>query len=123
MQENYNNKIKEVPQLNLKTGISMDYFNEINFIFGALTSSSLGLNFIKKILKENPIYLKKYEEVYLGYKNVVNDKNREGVKRLNELVCEINEILKNLEPENETELRKKCNEFYFLIFGNNDKKI
>gem|GEM_PF-6143024 len=73
--------------------------------------------------KENSIYLKKYEEVYSEYKNVINDKNRESIKKLDDLVDEINEILKNLKPENEANLREKCNEFYFLIYGNNDRKV
>lgn len=123
MKESLESEKKEVPQLNPKTGVSMDYFNEINAIFGSLLSSSLGLKFIEKMSKENSIYLKKYEEVYSEYSDVITDKNRKSIKRLDDLVGEINEILKNLKPENEAELREKCNEFYFLIYRNNDKKV
>ncbi|MFA6355420.1 MAG: hypothetical protein WCW65_03275 [Candidatus Paceibacterota bacterium] len=67
--------------------------------------------------------MEKYEEVYEGYENVVNDKNRDSIKRLDELAIQMNEILKDSNDINEDAFRKTCNEIYSLIYGDESIKI
>ena len=118
-----NSKIerKEVPQIHSKTGISQDYINQISAIFSFLKAR--GIDFVKNILKNNPINIQKYEEVYSGYKNVVNDKNRERVKKLDELSVQMNEMFKDPDSINEDVLRSMCNEMYFLVYGDRSVQI
>lgn len=115
MEGYFKSESKEVPQINSETGISQDYSNQLNAIVTFLKSR--GMDFLKNILKDNPFHMKKYEEFYFEYKNVVNDKNRESVKKLDELVVQMNEILKDPDLINEDSFLEKCNEFYFLIYG------
>lgn len=112
---------KEVPSIHSKTGVSQDYCNQINGVAGLFKNK--GIDSVKDRLKKSPIYVKKYEEAYFGCKNVVNDKNRKSIKRLDELAVQMNEILKDIDSINEDAFRKICNEMYFLIYGDRSIKI
>ena len=116
---------REVPQLSPKTGISQDYWNQINSVVSFYQMKRGGVDRVKEFLieREAPFEMKRYEDVYSGYDNVVNDKNREGLKRLDELAVLMNEILKDPNNINDEILRKTCNEVRFLIYGENDIEI
>jgi len=112
---------KEVPQIHSKTGVSQDYNNQLN---GLVTFfKGRGIDFVKNMLKKNPFHMEKYEEVYSKYKNVVNDKNRESIKKLDELTIQMNKILKDPDSINEDAFCKTCNEIYFLIYGDRSVEI
>jgi len=112
---------KKVPQLNPKTGVSMDYSNQFNPLVSGF--SIRGISFVKEMLKEIPFHMKKYEEVYSGYKNIVNNKNKDSIKRLDELSVHMNDIFKDLDSVNEEDFRKTCNELNFLIYGDANRDI
>lgn len=57
------------------------------------------------------------------YINLVNDKNKESIERLNNLVDQMNEIFKNPDSINEDNFRKTINEMFFLVYGNDHIKI
>jgi len=116
---------REVPQLCEKTGISQDYWNQINALVSHYKMTRGGAERVKEFLinRKSPFYIERYEDVYLGYDNVINDKNRESVKRLNELALLMNNILKDPSSINENILIKACNEIRFLIYGKNDIEI
>ena len=121
MIENLNQIKKEVPQIHFKTGVSQDYVNQINGVVTAFKNR--GIDFVKILLKQVPFHMEKYEEVYLGYQNIVNDKNRDSIKKLDELAIQMNEILKDPNFIDEDILRKTCNEIYSLIYGDESIKI
>ncbi|MFA6325449.1 MAG: hypothetical protein WCX46_04455 [Candidatus Paceibacterota bacterium] len=112
---------EEVPQIHSKTGISQDYANQIN---GAVSSfNRKGLSLLKDKLKERPFHIKKYEEAFSEYKNIVNEKNREGIQKLNELSLRMNDILKDPDSINEDSFRDTCNEIYSIIYGDRSIEI
>ena len=113
---------REVPQLSVDTGISQDYWNQINGVV-TLLKSSRGLDAVKKIFMEITFNMKRYEDVYSGCNNVVNDQNRESVKRLDELAILMNDILKNPSNIDEDILRKTCTEIHLLIYADESFKI
>ena len=125
MDKNFKIEKREVPQIYAKTGISQDYWNMINSIVSHYKMTRGGIERVKEFLIERgkPFEMKKYEDVYSGYDNVVNDKNREGVKRLDELAVLMNETLKDPNNINDEILRKTCNEIRFLIYGEHDVEI
>jgi hypothetical protein len=125
MDKHFKNEKKEVPQIHTKTGVSQDYWNMINSIVSHYKMKRGGVERVKEFLikRGTPFEMKKYEDLYSGYNNIVNDKNRESIKRLDELVVLINETLKDPNNINDEILRKTCNEIHFLIYGDNDVEI
>lgn len=117
MKENFNETKKEIPQINTETGLSMDYINELADIISLYKFG--GINYLIKRLEKRPFDMKKYEEVYANYENIINDKNIESVSNLNILVDKLNEILKDSNTINEDSFRKVVNEICFLIYGDN----
>jgi hypothetical protein len=121
METNPNIEGKEVPQIRLETGLSMDYTNQYTGLVGAYSARGMGL--VKDLLKAVPFHMQKYEEAYAGYKNIINDKNKDKITRLGELADKMNEIVKDPETVNEEDFRKTCNELNLLIYGDNSRDI
>lgn len=124
--ENYIEQGKEVPQLNPTTEVSEDYSSQYTALVGGYHAG--GMDIVKYILEESskvgqPFHMKKYEEVYAGYKNIVNDKNRDRVKKLDELADHMNDLLKDVGNIDEANLRKTCNELNVLVYGDNTRNI
>lgn len=86
---------------------------------------NLGIDGLRKYVLEKGslFHLKKYEEIYSMYPNIINDKNKESIKRLNELAIKLEDMLKDENPINEDSFRDTCNEMYFLIHGDDHIKI
>jgi len=120
MENNPDNR-REVPQISPETGVSNDYSNQFNGLVSAFLAK--GMDFVKKLLKSIPFHMQKYEEVYSEYKNIINDKNRDKIKRLDELAIAMNEILKDPDSINEADFRKTCNELNLLIYGDSSRDI
>ncbi|MFA6515227.1 MAG: hypothetical protein WCT42_03100 [Candidatus Paceibacterota bacterium] len=120
MQEYLQTIKKTVEQIVPKTGVSCDYSNQIN---GIVSFYKLDLNFLKNILREKPYHMKRYEEVYKDCGNIITEKNRNRIKRLDELAEQMNEILKNPDSINEISFVKTCNEIYFQIYGDDIIKV
>ncbi len=78
-------------QINEENGISMDFINEICPVYSAL---EIYYKWAKDSFCKVP-RLKRYEERYppAKYGDVVNDKNRESVRALDEIVDKINSFL------------------------------
>lgn len=114
----------EVPQLSPETNISQDYFNQINAVVSFYKMRG-GIERVKGFLKESstPFHMDKYEEAYSDCKDVVNDKNRDSVNKLNKLAKTMNEMLKDIDSIDEGAFCKICNEISFLIYGNEDTFI
>ena len=113
---------KQVPQVNPATGISGDYNNQIVALIGGFKrkQSTEGM---KILLKAFPFHMEKYEDVYSEYANVVNDKNRDRVARIDELAGRMNEIVKDPDSIDEAAFRATCNELNFLIYGDTRRDI
>jgi hypothetical protein len=117
----FNSALKEMEQINETTGISQDYIGEISHLvtfydFGGLPS-------VVKTIEKRPFVMKKYEERYANFADVVNDKNKERVKELDILVDKLNDILNDPKNINEEEFRQNINRVCFLIYGNDETKI
>jgi hypothetical protein len=125
---------KELPQIRPVTGISQDYSSK--FLSGLFTFYNEfdgvdGLKMLVSTSKEkDPFDIKKYTELFppSEYENVINDKNRESVQRLDELSVKLKGILsklKSLDDNNfeETAFIKTINEMYSLIYGDDINKI
>jgi pyridoxine 5'-phosphate synthase PdxJ len=121
MQESFKDHGKEVPGMNPKTALSMDYCNQFNGLVSLFSDS--GIEEVKSTLKSISLHVEQYEKVYAGCKDVVNDKNRDKVRRLDELANKMNQILKDPNSINEEDFRKTCNELNFLIYGDHDRDI
>ena len=82
-----NENKQEVPQIHDVTGISQDYINQISGLI-AFYKLKNDISAVKNRFSKYPLPIKKYEDVYLDdkYNNVVNDKNRSGILKLDELV-------------------------------------
>lgn len=124
MNENLNHENNnEVPQINSETGVSQDYANQFNGIVNFYQRGDNGIDLIKTKLKIHPFHMYKYEEAYIGYKNIINDKNRDSIKRIDELADQMNNILKDPDSIDENKFKETCNELYLLIFNNTSKNI
>lgn len=121
MKEYSNIENIEVPQIHPQTGISQDYSGE----FESLVHKSKGIDFVKYMLKTlpSPFHMKKYEEYFAGCKDIVTEKNKDSVKRINELANKMNEITKDPDTLNEADFRKTYNELLFLIYGDRSRDI
>ena len=118
---NFDVNLKEMEQIDKNTGISKDYVGELSTLITFYGFG--GMKAIIDILKKNPINIKKYVDRYAGFKNVINDSNKENVKKLDLLVDKLNEIIKDPNSIDEKKFRETINKMYFLIYGNNEIKI
>jgi hypothetical protein len=106
----------EIPGIDLQTGVSKDYSNEI---------SSLRVNFLEGrkdiIIQEIKKHrIRKYEEVYplSRFNNVITEKNKNAINRLNQLADQMNTLLQDKgEAFDENEFASLCNEMWSLIYG------
>jgi len=114
-------EVNEKGEIITETGISHDYANKVNALF--CFYKEYGLDGLKEYVKENPVHIEKYEEVYSGNVNLINDKNREGLKNLSEQVDQINEILKNPDSIDENVFKKTLDQIYYLIYGDRHIEI
>ncbi len=122
---------EDAPQINSKTGVSMDYGNQFHFL-GAAFRAFGGIQAVRDYLghtgqysdsKASSFHMRKYEEVYNEYKNVITDKNREAIKRINELADHMNEITKNFETISEEDFRKTYDELDALIYADTNSNL
>jgi len=111
---------KSLDQICEKTGVSKDYLNKFCAVWSAFEVG--GGNMVKGILGGKTFHMERYEDVYADYDNVVNEKNKEAIQKLDELAEKLNNILLNLDNINEEEFLETCNEMYFLIYGEERKK-
>lgn len=113
--ENYT--LKEVPQINEITGISYDYRNEYVFLVGYFSMG--GIDEVKAVIKKLNFVMKKYEERFSPsvYKNVINEKNTNLIRRINELVDSFNEKIKETDAFKEEDFLKIYKELEILIKG------
>ena len=113
---------KEVPQISPVTNVSLDYVNAFTGLI--LSYRMKGIPFVKDTVKENFFTLKKYKDYYFDYGNVVNEKNKDRIKQLDELVDQFNQLIKNPDSINyENDFIRICNEMLFVIIGNRSKEI
>lgn len=108
---------QEVPQLNRTTGISNDYINEYAALMGYFSLG--GINEVRRMLTETNLDMQKYEERFPPtiYKHVVNEKNRDTIRRIDELADSLNEKARNPETLKEEDFLQICNELERLIRG------
>lgn len=113
---------QEVPQINPKNGISKDFVNQFAFLITLYDFG--GLSRIVNHLKNNREFkARKYADVYANYRDVINDQNRESVAKLDELMANLEEILRDPDNINEEEFRKTVNQAYFTVYGDNEVEI
>jgi len=121
-----------VPQINSKTGLSMDYGNQYHFLGIAFRLYNGGIQAVKDWLKHTgtylqnpapPFYMKYYEDVYKDYSNIITDKNRESVKKLNEFADRMNEITRNPDTLNEEDFREVYDALDALIYGDTKSNL
>ena len=110
--------MEQVPQIAEETGISQDYFNEYNT--KTLVLYTGGVDSVADFFRKYPI--KKYEERFPSteFFNVVNDKNRARVQRLDEIAQMVNTGF--IDPTNftEAEFKSTINEVLKLIRGDSE---
>ncbi len=85
--------MKEVPQINPVNWLSYDYKNEFQFIVTCIHLYERGKQDIyREMLKRFPI--KHYTERFSpsNFSNVVNERNREGIKKLEIIVNSMNYV-------------------------------
>ena len=112
----------EVPQINEDTGISSDYWNEY---FTKRCSFSFKSNSCEAVAEEIRKYpIKKYEERFSQkeYENVITDKNKFRVKRLDELANLVNSKFTNTSNFTEYEFKQLINEVFRLIWNKEGEK-
>lgn len=112
----------EVPQINQDTGISADYWNEY---FAKRCSFSFEPNSCEAVAEEIRKYpIKKYEERFPvnEFEEVINDKNRSRIKRLDELANVINSKFTNASNFTENEFKQLINEVFRLIWNKDGEK-
>ncbi len=104
----------DVPQINSKTGISSDYWNEYN---AKTVWLKKGHNYVINSIKEYPI--RKYEQVYPPetYDNVITPENSQKINRLNELADLVNNTFIDATKFTETDFKKVINEVSNIIYG------
>jgi len=111
----------EVPQVNSEYGISKDFVNQFAYLISLYDFGQLPV--VISHLKDRPFKAKKYADVYANFQNVVNDKNREAVARLDSLMTHLEDILRDPDNINEDDFRQTVNDAYFMVYGNNAVKI
>jgi len=112
----------KVPQINEETGISADYWNEY---FTKRCSFSFESNPCEAVAKQTNIYpIKKYEERFpiLKFEDVITDKNRNRVKRLDELADLVNSKFTDASQFTEDDFKQLINEVFHLIWNKENEK-
>lgn len=107
-----------VPQIVKSTEISADYFNQY-FGFILLLKKGESLDDLAEGFKKFPV--KKYEEVYSPkiYRNALNEKNKNKIKRLDEIADFVNANFTNQNNFDILNFKKIINEVYSIIHGEN----
>ena len=105
----------EVPQINKKTGVSADYWNEYNakyFYYNKWKDS------IAKGINEYPIktYIERFPEK--TYKNIITSKNKNRVQELDNLAEIVNKEFSDPSDFSKDDFKKILNKVYKLIYGN-----
>lgn len=103
---------ESVPQIHSVTGVSQDYQNEFFMLDYILQADTIS-NYWQR-LKPIRHYTERFPESQ--FDNVINDQNREAIRRLDEIVDRINELITSPQvPVEEVDsLRKQA---YELIYG------
>ena len=109
----------EMPKINKETGMTADYINEIGYLCTFFEQGEKG-EIIKALIKNG---VRKYQDRYpeSEYNNVITEKNKLAVERLNELADRMNQFAKD-EDFNLSEFASTYNEMTFLIFGSETRK-
>lgn len=82
-----------VPQISSRTGISQDYANELQSVLNCARAYDEGIDlFALSGIKSIKLYSERYPES--RYIDVVNDKNRASVEKLDSLAGKVNELLR-----------------------------
>ncbi len=103
------NELSEVPQMNHKSGLSNDYRNEYA-AFKTIFDIG-GIREFKEFLGDDELHIKKYEERFSPtIYNTITDKNKESVKKINELAEKMNNIIQNPEGFSDDDFLKIYNE-------------
>lgn len=105
--------MKEVPQLDPKTRISYDYWNE--YFARTLILTREGFEAVINSFEKKPV--KKYTERFSNtkYISVTNEINYDKIERLDQLAELVNEIMLNSKVKSETRFKKIVNEVYQII--------
>lgn len=108
--------MKELPQIIKETWISGDYWNEY-WGLEVLLDCKEGVSLVTTSIRETPI--KKYGERYplTEYDNVINEKNRERISRLDEIAERVNSTMTDPATFRADKLRAVLNEVNMLIYG------
>ncbi len=83
---------REVPQIG-QNGISQDYINAVHGFYNIVMGhKNKGLDWFDRIKK-----IKHYEERFplWQYENVINEKNKNIVDKLNQTIDEVNKLIRN----------------------------
>ncbi len=104
----------QIPQLNSKTQVSYDYWNEYYDKVECL--KELGLPALVVSFKKKPI--KKYQERFpeTQYDDVVTLSNKLRVTRLNELARIVNDNFLEITPNTEKNFKIITNKVWYLLF-------
>lgn len=111
----------EKPQINEKTGVSKDFINQFAYLITLYDYK--GISMVQNHLKKRPFWARKYTDVYANFDNVITDKNRETVARLDELMLNLESILQDPEAIDEEAFKATINEAYSLVYGDNHGQI
>lgn len=110
--------MKRMPQILSQTGISADYYNEVMGV--AMSIETCDRSWFTEELRKKP--LKRYEERYSTqeFTEVVTDKNRGSVKRLDEIVDALNKSLAAADRFTDQQMLDYVNELQMLIIGHSN---
>lgn len=111
----------EMPQMNERTGVSKDFINQFSYLITLYGYK--GIPMIQEHLRKRPFRARKYTDVYANFDNVITDKNRETVARLDELMLSLESILQDPEAIDEEAFKAAINEAYSLVYGDNQDQI
>jgi len=105
--------MQKVPRLDKQTGVSHDYWNE--YSFKVFDLSTFGFAEAKEDFRKYPV--KRYGERFPAgeYEDVVNDRNRARVSRLDDIALSARAIPDNADFT-EADFKRIINEVYTLIF-------
>lgn len=101
----------DVPQLNERTGVSFDYFNAVAYL--PLVFYNFGIDGVNEKIRTNP--LRTYQQYFAGMEDLVDDKNRTRVARINRIIGALNE--KARDEMDERTYKKAINALHHLIYG------
>jgi len=111
----------EMSQINERTGISKDFINQFSYLITLYDYK--GIPMVQEHLRQRPFRARKYADVYARFNNVITDKNREAVAKLDELMLNLESILQDPEIIDEEAFKATINEAYSLIYDDNKGQI